>query len=209
MAKSFKQLSSGTAQPTKRTSEIDLLDFLEQDRLSTPPAPEPAAVAAAPAAAPVTDSSGSTAPAKAGRRPAAAPAVPEAAAPARKAPGRPKAGTPARPAPVAEQNHVTDVAAVAEAAVADAAVDPAATGADDAPDSDVRQTFVLSRQYLEKLKNFVHTQRMGGQYDFTQKQALHEALDLLFANAEIEERPLQIRQKEEVRRQQIRKGRGR
>ncbi|WBO86783.1 hypothetical protein [Hymenobacter yonginensis] len=209
MAKSFKQLSSGTAQPTKRTSEIDLLDFLEQDRQTTAATPEPA-VAAAPAAAPVTDSSGSTAPAKPGRRPAAAPAAPEAAAPARKAPGRPKAVAPARPTPVTESADVTDVTSVTAATtVAEAAVGTAATGVEEASDSDVRQTFVLSRQYLEKLKNFVHTQRMGGQYDFTQKQALHQALDLLFDNAEIEERPLQIRQKEEVRRQQIRKGRGR
>ncbi|MBO3273265.1 hypothetical protein [Hymenobacter defluvii] len=71
---------------------------------------------------------------------------------------------------------------------------------------DVRQTFVISQQYLDRLKDFVHTKRSNGQYEYTQKQALHDALDRLFAGTTIEERPAHIRQQEEKRKQQIRRG---
>ena len=71
---------------------------------------------------------------------------------------------------------------------------------------DVRQTFIIGEQYLNRLKDFVHTKRVAGQYEYTQKQALHEALDRLFEGATIEERPAHIRQQEEARKQRIRRG---
>ncbi|AHJ95297.1 hypothetical protein Hsw_PB0007 (plasmid) [Hymenobacter swuensis DY53] len=47
---------------------------------------------------------------------------------------------------------------------------------------------------------------MSGQYEYTQKQALHDALDKLFDGATIESRPAHIRQQEETRKQRIRRG---
>jgi len=73
-------------------------------------------------------------------------------------------------------------------------------------DVDVRQTFIIGQQYMNRLKDFVHTKRVNGQYEYTQKQALHEALDRLFEGATIEERPAHIRQQEETRKQRIRRG---
>ena len=45
---------------------------------------------------------------------------------------------------------------------------------------DIRQTFVLSAQALDKLKDYVHYRRLQGDTNFTQKQALNEALETLF-----------------------------
>jgi len=73
-------------------------------------------------------------------------------------------------------------------------------------EADVRQTFVVGQRYLERLKDYVHTKRMQGQYEYTQKQALHDALDKLFEGVEIEARPAHIRQQEESRKQRIRRG---
>ncbi|MBC6613374.1 hypothetical protein H8B15_20805 [Hymenobacter sp. BT507] len=75
-------------------------------------------------------------------------------------------------------------------------------------EADVRQTFVLGQRYLDKLKDYVHTRRMQGQYEYTQKQALHDALDKLFEGFDITERPAHIRQQEESRKQRIRRGIG-
>ena len=47
----------------------------------------------------------------------------------------------------------------------------------------VRQTFVLSRGHLEQLRDYVHARRVQGEYTYSQKQALQEALDLLFAGS--------------------------
>jgi len=49
-------------------------------------------------------------------------------------------------------------------------------------DKDIRQTFVLSAQTLDKLKDYVHYRRLQGDTNFTQKQALNEALEALFKN---------------------------
>lgn len=74
---------------------------------------------------------------------------------------------------------------------------------------DVRQTFVLGQDYLDRLRDYVHTRRAQGQYEYTQKQALHEALDKLFDGFALQERPARIRQQEEERKQRIRRGIGR
>jgi hypothetical protein len=82
---------------------------------------------------------------------------------------------------------------------------PTAAGA--APDG-VRQTFVLSRGHLEQLRDYVHARRAQGDYTYSQKQALQEALNLLFAGAApAPPRPAQAREQEEQRRQRIQQGR--
>ena len=72
----------------------------------------------------------------------------------------------------------------------------------------VRQTFVLSRGHLEQLRDYVHARRAQGDYTYSQKQALQDALDLLFATAEpAAPRPAQARELEQQRRQRIQRGR--
>lgn len=69
---------------------------------------------------------------------------------------------------------------------------------------DARQTFVISRNHLERLRDYVHAHRAGGDYTYSQKQALQDALDLLFANnVPIMPRPEQVREREQQRREQI------
>ncbi|TVT36913.1 hypothetical protein FNT36_23880 [Hymenobacter setariae] len=73
---------------------------------------------------------------------------------------------------------------------------------------DARQTFVLSRHHLERLRDYVHARRAGGDYTYSQKQALQEALDLLFAGTDpVETRPDQVKEREQERRQRIQQGR--
>ena len=72
----------------------------------------------------------------------------------------------------------------------------------------VRQTFVLSRGHLEQLRDYVHARRAQGDYNYSQKQALQEALDLLFASAApAAPRPAYAREQEAQRRQRIQRGR--
>ncbi|MFC6225671.1 hypothetical protein ACFP2F_20660 [Hymenobacter artigasi] len=93
---------------------------------------------------------------------------------------------------------------VVKAAVSTA---PAAVEAGDATDG-VRQTFVLSRGHLEQLRDYVHARRSGGDYTYSQKQALQQGLDLLFATAEpAAPRPAQTREQEQQRRERIQRGR--
>ena len=88
---------------------------------------------------------------------------------------------------------------------------PVATAVDSAPPAEsegVRQTFVLSRTHLEQLRDYVHARRAQGDYLYSQKQALQEALDLLFAGAApAPPRPAQTREQEQQRRQRIQRGR--
>ena len=80
--------------------------------------------------------------------------------------------------------------------------------APDAASDGVRQTFVLSRDHLEQLRDYVHARRVQGDYTYSQRQALQEALDLLFAGAApAPPRPAQTREQEQQRRQRIQRGR--
>ena len=73
---------------------------------------------------------------------------------------------------------------------------------------DARQTFVLSRNHLEQLRDYVHARRAGGDYAYSQKQAMQEALDLLFASTDpVAPRPDQAREREQQRRERIQQGR--
>lgn len=72
----------------------------------------------------------------------------------------------------------------------------------------VRQTFVLGRDYLEQLRDYVHARRSQGDYAYSQRQALQEALDLLFAGTlPVPPRPAQVRAQEQAQRQRIRRDR--
>jgi len=73
---------------------------------------------------------------------------------------------------------------------------------------DLRQTFVVSSAQLEQLRDYVHARRAQGNYEYSQKQALQEALNLLFASApQAPPRPSQTRELEQRRRERIRRGR--
>lgn len=73
---------------------------------------------------------------------------------------------------------------------------------------DLRQTFVIREDYLEKLKDYVHMIRVSEDSYYTQKDAMHEALDMLFeAAGEIESRPDKLKEREKERAQRIRRGR--
>ena len=84
---------------------------------------------------------------------------------------------------------------------------PVTTAGSTAPDG-VRQTFVLGRGHLEQLRDYVHARRAQGDYTYSQKQALQEALDLLFAqDLPAPPRPAKTREQEQQRRQRIQQGR--
>jgi hypothetical protein len=73
---------------------------------------------------------------------------------------------------------------------------------------DQRQTFVVSSAQLEQLRDYVHARRAKGDYEYSQKQALQEALSLLFASVpQAPPRPSQTRELEQKRRERIRRGR--
>jgi len=72
--------------------------------------------------------------------------------------------------------------------------------------SDIRQSFIIREDYLDQLKDYVHMRKVQGNIYYTQKQALHESLDLLFKDAKLEKRPEKLRQKEDLRRDKIRQG---
>ncbi|WP_324680915.1 hypothetical protein [Hymenobacter sp. GOD-10R] len=143
MAKSFKQLTPKVELP-KRNSEKDILDFLEQEKVSA------------------NDESMT----------------------------------------MQSNNNTSNTSSTSNIGADIMAQNDSVTG----EDVDVRQTFIIGQQYMNRLKDFVHTKRVNGQYEYTQKQALHEALDRLFEGATIEERPAHIRQQEETRKQRIRRG---
>ena len=74
----------------------------------------------------------------------------------------------------------------------------------------VRQTFVVGRDHLEQLRDYVHARRSQGEYTYSQKQALQEALDLLFASGPaVPQRPEQTRQLEQQQQERIKRGRAR
>ena len=77
-----------------------------------------------------------------------------------------------------------------------------------AEERDVRQTFVVSSTQLEQLRDYVHARRAQGNYEYSQKQALQEALSMLFASVpQAPPRPSQTRELEQQRRDRIRRGR--
>jgi hypothetical protein len=97
--------------------------------------------------------------------------------------------------------------AAAQSAVTVLAAEPVTTGA---ASVGVRQTFVLSQGHLEQLRDYVHARRVRGEYTYSQKQALQEALDMLFASSPpVAQRPEQTRLLEQQQQERIKRGRAR
>jgi hypothetical protein len=72
----------------------------------------------------------------------------------------------------------------------------------------VRQTFVLDGDYLERIRDYVHARRSLGDYRYSQKQMLEEALDLLLASQNpVPPRPTELREQEQLLRVRIQQGR--
>jgi hypothetical protein len=63
-------------------------------------------------------------------------------------------------------------------------------------DPDPRLTLITSSYNMERLKDYVHTRRVNGDTNYTQKDALSDALKLLFQSIDIIERPENAYQKE-------------
>lgn len=81
---------------------------------------------------------------------------------------------------------------------------------EDSIPEDIRQTFIIREDYLEKLKDYVHMIRISEDSYYTQKDAMHEALDMLFESAgEIPNRPEKLKQREKDRAQRIKRARNR
>lgn len=68
---------------------------------------------------------------------------------------------------------------------------------------EVRQTFLIEEETLDKLKDYVHTKKVLGVYDYTQKDALKDAFDLLFNEIKIINRPIEMKIKEANRSENI------
>ncbi len=72
----------------------------------------------------------------------------------------------------------------------------------------VRQTFVLEESYLERIRDYVHARRSQGDYHYSQKQLVEEALDLRLTNQEpAPPRPAELREQEQLLRVRIQQGR--
>ena len=79
---------------------------------------------------------------------------------------------------------------------------------DSARRRNVRQTFVLEESYLERIRDYVHARRSQGDYRYSQKQLLEEALDLLLASqSPAPPRPTELREQEQQLRVRIQQGR--
>lgn len=72
----------------------------------------------------------------------------------------------------------------------------------------LRQSFIIQDYYLNKLRDFVHFKKMNVNPYYTQKEALQEALDLLFSTIKkIPERPETVKLAEMRRSGKIKRGR--
>lgn len=52
-----------------------------------------------------------------------------------------------------------------------------------------RHTFLLKEEIIEKIKDFVYTQKITGNIMFTQKDLLEQALNSFFVGKQIQKRP--------------------
>lgn len=107
-----------------------------------------------------------------------------------------------------EKGGLKSLVSSAAPAAPDAVTEPRLIGQEEEPPKDVRQTFVIREDYLEKLKDYVHMVRITEDSYYTQKDAMHEALDMLFETAgEIQPRPAKLKEREQERARRIRRGR--
>ena len=110
---------------------------------------------------------------------------------------------------IGNSNNTSNTGNIEDISVAAIAPTGGLTSASNASEG-VRQTFVLSRGHLEQLRDYIHARRAQGEYTYSQKQALQEALDLLFASSgPIAQRPEQTRQLEQQQQERIKRGRAR
>jgi hypothetical protein len=73
---------------------------------------------------------------------------------------------------------------------------------------ELRQSFIVLYEDLEKLKDFVYFKKMNQDPFYSQKEALHSAFQLLFATEEaISERPEKVKKQERLRNANIRRKR--
>ena len=73
-------------------------------------------------------------------------------------------------------------------------------------DLEIRQTFIVKNEHLEKLKDFVHYKRQQGYSFYTQKEGLNDAFEVFFASLdEIPNRPDFIKEAEVQRANRIKK----
>jgi hypothetical protein len=208
MAKSFRKLpAAGRGVPAKPLSELDFLDLVGEPVAFTRPLVEPASESALPvdltreaesaSNTPNTgitgnslptdspDTSGSTS----NQNPSKQPQVAGNPGNTSKTVNTGKSSKKVKPS-----NPVTSASLTGPTLTADG--------------GDVRQTFLLSRNHLEQLRDWVHARRTAGDYAYSQKQALQEALDLLFArNGLAAPRSDQAREREQQQREHIKKGR--
>ena len=71
---------------------------------------------------------------------------------------------------------------------------------------EVRQTFIIKSDHLEKIRDYVHLKRQQGDSMFTQKDALQEAFELLFKKiGNIPSRPEHIKEAEKLRSNKIKR----
>jgi hypothetical protein len=74
--------------------------------------------------------------------------------------------------------------------------------------AELRQSFIIREDYLDKLKDFVYLKMYSGNPIYNQKIALQDALDLLFASVDnIPSRPDVLKRQELKRNENIRKKR--
>lgn len=202
MAKTFKNLPApAPIAPAKRASERDFFDLTDDSQPPTTPteasAVGPAAIGSYPAELPGNMGTPGTAGLPSNPGPGR---VTDASRDAR------KSTRGAKPINTGNTLHTGTMRNNGTPGNAVSSEDSAGTAA--ALSSGVRQTFVLNRDHLERLRDHVHARRAGGDYTYSQKQALQEALDLLFAGAApVETRPDQVRAREQAHRERIQQGR--
>ena len=84
--------------------------------------------------------------------------------------------------------------------------EPAQVQTDKHPE-EVRQTFIILTDHLEKMRDYVHLKRQQGDSLFTQKDAIQEAFELLFRKTgNIPSRPEHIKEAERIRSSKIKRG---
>jgi hypothetical protein len=204
MAKSFNSVNRGV--PGKQLSELDFLDLIGEPVASVNSLPAPVVEVESVSAADLTDASkgagnmpntgvtgnslfadnpdnpGNTSNEKASKRPHVAGNLGNTLNPS-------KGSNKGKPGKA-----VAHVSTIGLAIAADG--------------GDVRQTFVISRNHLEQLRDMVHARRTAGDYAYSQKQAMQEALDLLFAtNGLAAPRSHEAREREQQHRELAKKGR--
>jgi hypothetical protein len=192
MAKSFKQLS--TLQQRLATEPPVGRDFL--DLLNGPTAPQPVMPL------PVSEPTGATGSGNAGLAgPRSKTGELGNTAKPGKRPTRPRSADNPRGA-----DNTTDLVSPESGAVTTLALPPVVS--QPVEEGTARQTFVVSRHLLERLRDYVHARRARGDYAYSQKQALEEALIAFLAAQEpAQPRPPEAHEREQQFRTRVREGR--